>query len=117
MSAAALAERLRARELSPREAVETYLARIEAAAGLNAFISVRAEEALAEADALERAPAGGPLHGVPIAVKDVIDVAGIPTTAGSTILHRVPERDADVVARLRGAGAIVKARKAGLGHD
>jgi aspartyl-tRNA(Asn)/glutamyl-tRNA(Gln) amidotransferase subunit A len=107
MSAAALARRLRARELSPREAVETYLARIEEAAGLNAFIGVRAEEALAEADALERAPTRGPLHGVPIAVKDVIDVAGVPTTAGSKILDRLPERDADVVARLRGAGAIV----------
>ena len=72
MSLARLAERLRARELSPREAVQSYLDRIETHAELNAYITVRGDEALAEADA---APAG-PLHGVPVAVKDVIDVAG-----------------------------------------
>ena len=104
MSIARLAERLRARELSPREAVGLYLDRIEATASLNAFLSVRAEEALAEADV---APAG-PLHGVPVAIKDVIDVAGAPTTAASEILrHNVAVRDAESVARLRAAGAIV----------
>jgi aspartyl-tRNA(Asn)/glutamyl-tRNA(Gln) amidotransferase subunit A len=104
MSVARLAERIRARELSPREAVQWYLDRIEAHADLNAYITVRAEEALAEAEA---APPG-PLHGVPIAVKDVIDVAGARTTAASKILaDNVAAADAEVVERLRAAGAIL----------
>ena len=105
MSVARLAQRIRDGELSPREAVESYLERIEELNGsINAYISVRAEEALAEAD---DAPEG-PLHGVPVAVKDVIDVAGVPTTAGSKILaDNVATRDATCVARLRRAGAIV----------
>ena len=104
MSVVRVAERIRARELTPREAVEEYLERIEANRHLNAYITVRAEEALAEADA---APAG-PLHGVPVAVKDVIDVAGTRTTAASKILaDNVAARDATAVARLRAAGAIV----------
>jgi aspartyl-tRNA(Asn)/glutamyl-tRNA(Gln) amidotransferase subunit A len=106
---AALAHRLRAGELSPREAVADSLERIERLNGtINAFISVRAEEALAEADALERTGDRGPLHGVPVAVKDVIDVAGERTTAASRILaDNVASTDAAVVARLRAAGAIV----------
>jgi aspartyl-tRNA(Asn)/glutamyl-tRNA(Gln) amidotransferase subunit A len=109
MTAAALAQRLRDGELSPREAVQHYLDRIEALDGaVNAYITVRAEEALAEADALEREPRRGPLWGVPVAVKDVIDVAGTPTTAASRILAgHVADRDAHVVARLRAAGAIL----------
>ncbi|HZO96197.1 MAG TPA: amidase [Gaiellaceae bacterium] len=104
MSLAALAARLRARELSPREAVEDYLARIEARRELNAYVTVRAEEALAEAEG----PQSAPLHGAPVAVKDVIDVAGTPMTAASAILRdNVAERDAEVVARLRRAGAIL----------
>ena len=103
MSVAELAGRLRAGELSPREAVLCYLDRIETTRELNAYLHVDAELALAEA---ERAPRG-PLFGVPVAVKDVIDVAGMPTTAASAILHRVAERDASAVARLRAAGAVV----------
>jgi aspartyl-tRNA(Asn)/glutamyl-tRNA(Gln) amidotransferase subunit A len=68
---------------------------------------VRAEEALAEADELER-DGRGPLWGVPVALKDVIDVAGTPTTAASKVLAgNVPADDAHVVARLRAAGAII----------
>ena len=90
-------------ELSPREAVEHYLERIEGHADLNAFISVR-EEALDEADAAPH----GPLHGQPIAVKDVIDVAGTRTTCASKILaENVARRDATVVSRLRRAGAVI----------
>jgi aspartyl-tRNA(Asn)/glutamyl-tRNA(Gln) amidotransferase subunit A len=90
-------------ELSPREAVEHYLERIEAHAELNAFITVR-EEALDEAEA---APPGL-LHGLPIAVKDVIDVAGTLTTCASKILARnVATRDAIVVSRLKRAGAVI----------
>ena len=104
MTLALLAERIRSRQLSPREAVQSYLERIDASTELNAYISLRAEEALAEADA---APPG-PLRGVPVAVKDVIDVAGARTTAASEILRdNVATRDAESVARLRAAGAIV----------
>jgi aspartyl-tRNA(Asn)/glutamyl-tRNA(Gln) amidotransferase subunit A len=99
-----LVARLRARELSPRQAVETYLARIEEQRGLNAYITVRAEEALAEADR----GLGAPLYGAPVAVKDVIAVAGTPMTAASAILRdHVPTRDAEVVVRLRRAGAVI----------
>jgi aspartyl-tRNA(Asn)/glutamyl-tRNA(Gln) amidotransferase subunit A len=104
MTLTALVGRLRARELSPREAVETYLARIDERRDLNAYITVRAEEALAEADG----PKGPPLHGAPVAVKDVIAVAGTPMTAASTILRgHVAAADAEVVGRLRGAGAVL----------
>lgn len=109
MSVARLAARLHAGDLSPREAVQSFLDRIEEADGdLNAYITVRAEEALAEAEALEGPRERGPLWGVPLAVKDVIDVAGAPTTAASKILaDHMPARDAAVVERLRAAGAII----------
>jgi aspartyl-tRNA(Asn)/glutamyl-tRNA(Gln) amidotransferase subunit A len=105
LTLAALVVRLRAGELSPREAVASYLERIDARRDLNAYVSVRAEEALAEADA----PPRGPLHGAPVAVKDVIDVAGARTTAASAILRDAAPaaRDAAVVARLQAAGAVV----------
>ena len=109
MSVARLARELRAGELSPREAVQSYLDRIEQNDGeLNAYITVRAEEALAEADELEAAAERGPLWGVPVAIKDVIDVAGTRTTAASKILSdNVATRDATAVERLRRAGAVV----------
>jgi aspartyl-tRNA(Asn)/glutamyl-tRNA(Gln) amidotransferase subunit A len=109
VTAAELARRLRAGEFSPREAVEHYLGRIEALdREVNAYITVRGEEALAEAAALERGSERGPLWGVPVAVKDVIDVAGERTTAASRVLEdNVAERDSHVVARLRSAGAIL----------
>ena len=109
MTVAGVAAQIRAGELSPREAVADALARIESLQGaLNAFISVRAEEALAEADALAARPERGPLYGVPVGVKDVIDVAGARTTAASRILaDNVADADATVVARLRRAGAVV----------
>jgi amidase len=95
--------------------VDYYLARIaahdKAGAGINAMIMLH-PDARAEAARLdaERAQGGrrGPLHGVPMAVKDNIDVAGLPTTAGSVVLrHHTPAHDAPVVAQLRAAGAIV----------
>jgi aspartyl-tRNA(Asn)/glutamyl-tRNA(Gln) amidotransferase subunit A len=105
----ALVERLRTGELSPREAVEHYLERIEARHELNAYISVRAEEALVEAESLQASSAPrGPLWGAPVAVKDVIDVAGTRTTAASEILREnMATRDAAVVERLKAAGAII----------
>ena len=103
MTVAALAASIRRGELSPREAVQDALDRIERDAH-NAFLSVRGDEALAEADA---AP-DGPLRGVPLGVKDVIDVAGARTTAASKVLaDNVASADAAVVERLRRAGAIV----------
>ncbi len=107
MTVAALAAAIRRGELSPREAVQEALERIERDdPAYNAFITVRGDEALAEADAL--GPPGGPLHGVPVGVKDVIDVAGTRTTAASKVLaDNVATADATVVARLRAAGAVV----------
>jgi aspartyl-tRNA(Asn)/glutamyl-tRNA(Gln) amidotransferase subunit A len=104
-----LVERLRTGELSPREAVQSYLDRIERIDGaVNSYITVRAEEALAEAQAAEGAQERGPLWGVPIAVKDVIDVAGTRTTAASKILaDNVAAHDAETVERLRAAGAVL----------
>src|SRR5437764_8448081 len=87
MTVVELARRLRYGELSPIEAVTAAFDRIRALdEALNAFISLREEEALQEAEAAARAPERGPLWGVPLAVKDVLDVAGSVTTAGSRIL-------------------------------
>jgi aspartyl-tRNA(Asn)/glutamyl-tRNA(Gln) amidotransferase subunit A len=107
MTLAALAAAIRRGELSPREAVQGALERIERDDGaFNSFLTVRSDEALAEADALGLG--SGPLHGVPIGVKDVIDVAGTRTTAASKVLaDNIATADATVVERLRRAGAIV----------
>ena len=107
MTIAVLAAEIRRGDLSPREAVQDALDRIERDDGAyNSVLSVRGEEALAEADALG-APVGM-LHGVPIGVKDVIDVAGTRTTAASKVLaDNVATADATVVARLRAAGAVI----------
>jgi aspartyl-tRNA(Asn)/glutamyl-tRNA(Gln) amidotransferase subunit A len=107
VSVAALAAAIRRGELSPREAVADALERIgRADRAYNSFITVRGEEALAEAGALP--DASGPLHGVPLGVKDVIDVAGTRTTAASKVLaDNVATSDATVVARLRRAGAVI----------
>jgi aspartyl-tRNA(Asn)/glutamyl-tRNA(Gln) amidotransferase subunit A len=109
MTVAALARRLREGELSPSEAVAACMEAIAGRNGaLNAFLTVRADEALAEAAALEGAPERGPLWGVPLGIKDVIDVAGTPTTAASAVLDgNVPAADATAVARLRAAGAVI----------
>ena len=109
----ALAHRLRRKEVSPVEVTRACLDRIEKLnPTLNAFITVTAEAALAEARAAEieiaRGEWRGPLHGVPIAIKDLIDTAGTRTTAASAVFeHRVPVDDAEVVRRLRRAGAVI----------
>ena len=101
------------RELSCRELVDGYLARIELAEpSVNAFITVAAEQARESADAavaMIRAGAPlGPLHGLPVGIKDNIDTAGVRTTSGSGMLrNHVPDRDATVVHRLKRAGAII----------
>lgn len=109
----ALAAQLSARQISPVELIEQTLARIaERDPQLNAFQLVLAEQARSAAGQAEREIAAGdyrgPLHGVPIAVKDLLDVAGTPTAAGSRLhADRVAESDATAVARLRAAGAII----------
>jgi amidase len=111
--AAEVAPLLRDRRLSSRELTEALLARIEAVnPRLNAVVQLRAEEALAEAAAADEAAARGgelgPLHGVPITVKDCFDVAGLPTTWGNPAFagHRAAA-DATLVRRLRQAGAVI----------
>jgi aspartyl-tRNA(Asn)/glutamyl-tRNA(Gln) amidotransferase subunit A len=108
-----LAPRLRRKESSPVELTRTCLDRIERLnPALNAFITVTAESALAEARAAEVEIAQGewrgPLHGIPVALKDLIDTAGTRTTAASELYqNRIPTEDAEVVQRLRRAGAVI----------
>src|SRR4051794_1061829 len=94
-------------EVSPRELVDACLARIEALdPRLNAFRVVFWERARAEADALGE-PDGRPLFGVPVAVKDDMDVEGEPTQFGTGLLLPPASADSEFVRRLRAAGAIV----------
>jgi Asp-tRNA(Asn)/Glu-tRNA(Gln) amidotransferase A subunit family amidase len=109
-----LAELVRSREVSARELVERSLRAIERHdEALNAVIRTRADEALAEADAVDAAVARGErvgaLAGLPLLVKEAHDVEGLPTTQGSLVLAEAPPaaRDCLHVARLRRAGAIV----------
>jgi len=109
---AELAERLRARAVSSRELVDASLRRAEATASLNAFVCLDPDGARAAAaqadDERARGIDRGPLHGVPVAIKDNLHVAGLPTTCASRILAGfVPRTDATAVGRLRAAGAIV----------
>ena len=112
LSVEALGERLRRRELSPVEITRVYLERIAAFdPALHAFITVTGEQVLEDAALAEREIAAGryrgPLHGVPLAIKDLFYTAGVRTTAGSRILADfVPTEDATVVARLKTAGAL-----------
>jgi len=110
LSATQLRDAIRRGDTTIEQVVTDALARIDAAnPRLNAFITVDAERALARARALDRNPAAaGPLHGVPVAIKDTICVRGMRTTAGSRVLGDFrPPYDATVVARLEAAGAIV----------
>lgn len=108
-----LAPRLRRKVISPVEVTRACLDRIEQMnPGLNAFITITAESAHAEARTAEteiaRGDWRGPLHGVPIALKDLIDTAGTRTTAASALYKdRIPASDAEVVRRLRQAGAVM----------
>jgi len=105
-------EAVRERRVSPVALTRACLDRIERLDGtLNAFITVTADAALRTAAAaeVEIRDGGwrGPLHGVPIALKDLFDTAGVPTTAGSGLFaERIPDADAEVVRRLGDAGAI-----------
>jgi aspartyl-tRNA(Asn)/glutamyl-tRNA(Gln) amidotransferase subunit A len=100
------------REVSPVDLVRECLDAIERLnPSLNAFITVTAETALAEARQAEAEIQSGhwrgPLHGIPIGLKDLIDTAGVRTTAASAVFRdRVPSEDADVVKKLKAAGAV-----------
>ena len=113
LSASELAAAIRAGEVSPVEAVDAYLDRIDAVGDrLNAYITVCADEARADAKRLEEEAAAGdfrgPLHGVPVGIKDQIHTAGIRTTDASKIrADFVPDADATVVTKLKDAGAVV----------
>ena len=113
LSAAELARLIETREISPVEATESYLKRIDDLDfKFNAYLTVCRNQALQAAREAESAIARGnylgPMHGIPVAVKDQIWTRGIRTTGGSRILADfVPEEDATVIANLKRAGAII----------
>jgi aspartyl-tRNA(Asn)/glutamyl-tRNA(Gln) amidotransferase subunit A len=104
--------RLRARETTAEQITDECLSRIEADnPRLNAFILVMADEARRQARAADKELAAGrdlgPLHGVPISIKDLLDIRGLPTTAASRVREgHVADRDATVITHLRHAGAV-----------
>ena len=108
-----LSHGVRAREISPAELTHDCLDRIEKLnPTLNAFITVLSDSALDQARRAEqeifRGKYRGPLHGIPIGLKDLFDTAGVRTTAASALFKdRVPREDAEVVRRLRCAGAVI----------
>ncbi len=113
LTTAELGERIRTREVSPVEATSVYLDRIDALNfKFNSYLTVSRREAMAAAEEAERAIAGGnylgPMHGIPVAVKDQIWTQGIRTTVGSRLMADfVPDEDATVIARLKEAGAVI----------
>jgi aspartyl-tRNA(Asn)/glutamyl-tRNA(Gln) amidotransferase subunit A len=113
LAIAEAAEQIRRRTLSPVELTRAYLDRIEKRnPDLRCYLTVLADQALSAAATAEREIGGGhyrgPLHGIPVAVKDLVMTRGIRTTCGSRILKDwVPARDATVVVRLAAAGAIL----------
>ena len=116
-SVSELAARIRSRDLSPVAVVDALLARIERCGVLNAFITVTADAARAQAASAEREIAAGryrgPLHGIPVSLKDIIGTTGIRTTRGSRIFaDHIPTEDATVTARLYHAGAVLLGKNA-----
>ena len=111
-SIAEAAEQIRGKKISPVELVRECLERIDRLnPTLNAFITVTADSAMAEAKKAEQEIQSGnwrgPLHGIPIGLKDLIDTAGVRTTAASAVFRdRIPAEDADVVKKLKAAGAV-----------
>ena len=113
LSVAQAAALIAAKRLSPVELVQAYLARIERLNEvLRAYVRVLPDEALAAARAAEAEIAAGryrgPLHGIPIGLKDIYDTAGVATEGGSKLcLGRVPAADATTARLLKQAGAIL----------
>src|SRR3954452_20122869 len=100
---------LRTRQISATELTRACLSRIQRHnSGLNAFITITEQAAMADARRLDSSAVRGPLHGIPVAIKDIIDTRAVRTTAGSALFeHRIPRHDAEVVRRLKAAGAII----------
>ena len=113
LTTAELGELIRSREVSPVEATSAYLDRIDSLNfKFNSYLTICRQEAMDTAGEAERAIAAGdyrgPMHGIPVAVKDQLWTKGIRTTAGSRIMADfVPDEDATAVARLKAAGAVV----------
>ena len=113
ISIAEASDLLRQKQISPVDLTTSCLARIdELNPKLNAFITVMHESALAQAHEAEaeihEGNWRGPLHGIPIGLKDLIDTAGVKTTCGSALFaDRVPTEDAEIVRRLKSAGAVL----------
>lgn len=108
-----LAARVASHEITALELTHEFLRRVdEVNPSINAYSLVMAEQAEEDARRVDQAVAGGrgpgPLAGVPLGIKDLIDVAGVPTTAGAhRRFHYTPERDAPVISRLRRGGAVI----------
>ena len=106
-------ELVRTRKVSPKELTSACLARIQRLnPTLNAFITVMAEQAMADAVTAEteimKGRWRGPLHGIPVGLKDLFDTAGVRTTGASALFaDRIPTEDAEVVRRLKAAGAVI----------
>jgi amidase len=111
-SATEIVAGIRAKEVSSRELLATFLERVERRSDLNAVVTLDADRATAAATRADEAAARGeplgPLHGLPMTVKDAFETEGLRTTSGAPELaDHVPDRDADAVARLRAAGAVI----------
>src|SRR2546428_7465815 len=108
-----IAEQVKKRVVSPVELTRDCLQRIERLnSTLNAFITITAESARSQARQAEQdiqhGRWRGPLHGIPLALKDILDTAGVRTTAASALFkERIPAEDAEVVRRLKDAGAVL----------
>ena len=113
LSLTELSELIRSRKVSPVEVTRNILERIEKLqSALNAYITVTRDVAMKSAEEAEseiqQKKWRGPLHGVPVAVKDLFDTIGIKTTAGSAVFKdRVPDKDAEVIRKLKAAGAVL----------
>ncbi|MBT7667403.1 MAG: amidase, partial [Rhodospirillaceae bacterium] len=113
LSLSQVAEKIRAKEISPVELTEAALARIDATEGtLNAYVRLNAQHALTAAREAEAEISAdryrGELHGVPVALKDLYDMAGLPTTCSSKVRHdHIADQDSACAARLKAAGATI----------
>ncbi len=113
MTAAQLSEAIKRREVSSVEITKSLLDRIDKTNGaINAYVSIAADEALTAARAMDEALSAGyyfgPLHGIPVSVKDLYETKGLRTAGGGRILaNNVPDEDATSVARLRRGGAVI----------
>ena len=113
LSIAQLAEQIQKRAISPVEVTQAYLNRVQALDGqLNSYLTVTAEQALQEAktaeEHIQKGNYLGPLHGIPLAHKDIVATKGIKTTCGSKVLRDyIPDYDATTITRLRAAGSVL----------